>query len=140
MYGASGDVNRVTRVNIDPLKKCLRPFLVNRFFELLRRNSWLKPQRNLGARFRVSNVPTLGLSPRLPHTRCLLIVGMNLYRKFLVREKKLEQQRESSGVACRIAHQLALIFLAQLRESFSGKRPVRYFAIVSAQPGLADFF
>ena len=73
-----------------------------------------------------------------PDSQSLRIVGMNLHRKLFVREKKLQQQRKPSRVARRLAHEFALIFFAQLRECFPVKRPVRDFAVVSAQPRLAD--
>jgi len=37
---------------------------------------------------------------------------MNLNRKFLVREKKLRQQRESLRISRRITNQIALVLLA----------------------------
>src|SRR5208337_78153 len=65
---------------------------------------------------------------------------MNLYRKLLVREQKLQQQRKPSRISRRLAHQFPLVLLAQLRERFSRERPVRHFTLVPAQPGLADLF
>src|SRR5579872_1842572 len=86
------------------------------------------------------HIPALRLSPRLPHAQSLTIVRMHLDRKFFMGEQKFQQQRKALWVSRSFSHQLALMLLAQLRQRLPHKRPVRYLAVVSAQPGLADLF
>src|SRR5260370_36701353 len=88
----------------------------------------------------MSNIPALGFDPWLIDAARVLVIGMNLRRKFLMREKKLQQQREAPRIAGGIAHKLALIFLADLRQGLPGQRAVGNFAIVASKPGLSDFF
>ena len=65
---------------------------------------------------------------------------MDLHGEFLVRKKKLQQQRKAPRIAGRIAHKLPLILLAELRQRLPGQRTIGDFAIVAREPGLADFF
>ena len=119
--------------------KFIGTLLVNRRFQLSRRDARFQSQRNLRAGLGMRHVPAFRLAPGLAYAKRLLVVRMNLYGELFVREEKLDQQRKTPGVARCVAHQLALIFLAQLRQGLPGKRSVRHLAIVARQPSLADF-
>src|SRR5579862_3807716 len=86
------------------------------------------------------HIPAFRLSPRLPYPQSLTIVRMHLDRKFFMREKELQKQGKPPLVARRLAHQLALILLAQLRQCFAGERPIGHLAFIPAQPRLANLF
>ena len=86
------------------------------------------------------HIPALGLAPGLTHAARLLVIGMNLHRKFLMREEKLQQQRKAPGIAGGVAHQFPLILLAELCQRLPGQRPVGHLAIVAGEPGLANLF
>jgi len=78
--------------------------------------------------------------PRADDAAGLLVIGMNLYREFLVREEKLQQQWEAPRVAGGVAHKLALVFRAELRQCLPGKRPIPHLAIVASKPRFSNLF
>jgi len=39
------------------------------------------------------DIPALGFAPGLTYAASLFVIGMNLHREFLMREEKLQQQR-----------------------------------------------
>ena len=117
----------------------LGALLFDRIFELPNRHARLQSQSDLRPSLRMGYVPALGLTPRLPDLASLFVIGMNLHRELLMRKKKFQQQRKAPRVAGGVAHQLPLIFFTELCQRLSGERPVRDFAIVSREPGLADF-
>src|ERR1700728_4823346 len=88
----------------------------------------------------MSDIPAFGFTPGLAYAERLRVIRMNLNRKFLMRKKKLQQQRESLGIAGGFAHKLPLILLADLCQRLPSQRPIGHLAIVAGKPRFADLF
>src|SRR5258708_25612729 len=140
MHRSAGNINHVTGVHVEPVQQFLGALLLDRFFQLSNTHARFQSQGNLRSIFRVRYIPTFSLAPWLMYTARLFVVGMNLYRKFLMRKKKLQQQGETPSVAGCIADQIPLVSLADLRQRLSAERTVRHIALVASEPGLADLF
>jgi len=69
----------------------------------------------------------------------LLIIRVNLHRKFFMREEKLQQQREAAGIARRVPNKLALIFFADLGQRLPSEGAIGNFAIIARKPCFANF-
>src|SRR5271167_2695178 len=98
-------------MNVEPVEEFLGAVFANRLFELSRSRSGFQAQCNLRAGIGVRHVPALRLAPGLAHAARLLVVGMDLHRKFFVRKEKLCQQRESLCISRRITNKIALALL-----------------------------
>src|ERR1700678_265101 len=85
------------------------------------------------------HIPALRLAPGLAYAAGPLIVRMNLNRKFLMREEKLQQQREAAGIARRFSYELPLIFFADLGQRPPRERAIGNFAIIARKPCFANF-
>jgi hypothetical protein len=65
--------------------------------QLLRRETPIEPEGDLGPGGGAEDVPGFGLAARQAHLVCQRIVGMNLDGKWLVGEQQLEQERRFRG-------------------------------------------
>src|SRR5258707_1902258 len=138
VYGSTRNVDHVAGVDVDPIQQLFCGPCVNRLFQLSHGDARLQSQGDLRSGPGMGNVPAFRLAPWLAHAERLLVIGMNLNRKLLVREKKLEQQRKPLGIARCLTNHVTLVFVAQLRKSPSLKPSVGYLAVIASQPGLAD--
>ena len=109
-------------------------------FQLGDGHARFQSQCDLRPRLGMRHIPAFRLAPWLIYAASLLVIGMNLHRKFFMREEKLQQQREAPRIAGGVAHKLSLVFLADLRQRLPGERSVGHFAIVAGEPGFANFF
>ena len=108
--------------------------------ELSDGHTGFQSQCDLRSGLSMRHVPAFRLAPRLVHAAGLLVIGMNLHREFLVRKEKLQQQRKAPRIAGSVPYDLTLVFLAKVSQSPPAMRSIRYFAIVSGKPSLANFF
>ena len=140
VHRSSGYVNHFARINIDPVQQLLGAFFRDGLLEGAGGDPRFEPHRYLRSRLGRGHIPALGLSPGLPRSLRLHIIGMHLHRELLVREQKLQQQRKPVGIASRFAHQGPAAFLAQLGKRHARQRSVRHLAVVPRKPGFPDLF
>src|ERR1035441_6579810 len=98
MHRATGHVNHLALINIDPVEQLFRALVMDGLLELSQSNAGLQVQGDLRSRLGMGHVPAFGFAPGLAEALSGGVVGVHLDRELFLGKQKLQKQRKAPWV------------------------------------------